>query len=72
MVSWFSMGSRDKGEITVSTTDDSRTDGYPQTKEWSWTLTSDITCVKINSKWMKVLNLKTRTIKLRENRSKFW
>jgi len=41
------MGSRDKGEVTVSSTDDSRTNGYPQAKEWSWTLTSHITYIKL-------------------------
>ena len=51
------------GERTVFSTNDARKIEYPHAQEWSWTLTEHHIHQKVNSKWVKALNIKYKTLR---------
>ena len=55
------------GERTIFLTYSAETAGYLYTKEWSWiTITL---CKKINTRWIRDLNVRAKSIKLLEKKS---
>ena len=70
-VNWFSTKLPRSLNGKCLSTNGARTTGQPHTKGWSWTLTS-YHVQKIDSKWIKDLNIGTKTIKLtRKHGSKY-